>query len=62
MEILNLIVRMRSLHSGMCSSVTSWNDNLRWHDCKSETIIHFSLISKNICIFQLKIALIEKNA
>ena len=65
LEILNLIVKMRSLHSDCMSTVTSWREDLQFYGGKGENIIYsFSeflhhLQSASIC--KLKIKLIEGN-
>ena len=64
LEILNLIAKIRSLISVHVSHVTSWNENLQWHDHSCGGII----LSFNNALFlsgnsgvSLKLSLIEEN-
>ena len=67
LEMLNLIRRMRTLHSSCVPVVISWDEKLQWHGNKGEGIIEsfvdVLLSYKNASKFQLKIqfGLVEKH-
>ena len=63
LEILNLILKMRSLSSNCVSTVNMWRTDLQFYSGKSENIIHcfVKFLHQNALVCQLKIKLVEEN-